>query len=113
MIQYNASNVPILQLSFSSDTLPEQGMFDQAINTVRPRLVTVPGVQIPYPYGGKQRQVMVDLDPERLYAWGISPSEVSAVVGRAESRSCPPARPRSAPRNIPSSSTAARSRPRT
>src|ERR1700722_8850472 len=81
VIQYSASNVPILQLSFSSDTLPEQGLFDLAVNTVRPRLVTVPGVQIPYPYGGKQRQVMVDLDPERLFAWGISPSDVSAVVG--------------------------------
>jgi multidrug efflux pump subunit AcrB len=81
VIQYNASNVPILQLSFSSDTLAEQGMFDLAINTVRPRLVTVPGIQIPYPYGGRQRQVMVDLDPERLYAWGISPSDVSAVIG--------------------------------
>jgi multidrug efflux pump subunit AcrB len=81
VIQYSASNVPILQLSFSSDTLPEQGMFDQAINTVRPRLATVPGIQIPYPYGGRQRQVMVDLDPEKLYAWGISPTDVSNVVG--------------------------------
>jgi multidrug efflux pump subunit AcrB len=81
VIQYSASNVPILQLSFSSDTLPEQGMFDQAVNFVRPRLVTVPGTQIPFPYGGKQRQVMVDLDPARLYAWGISPSDVSAAIG--------------------------------
>ena len=81
VIQYSASDVPILQLSFSSDTLSEQGMFDTAINTIRPRLVTVPGVQIPYPYGGKQRQVMVDLDPERLFAWNISPSDVSAVIG--------------------------------
>jgi multidrug efflux pump subunit AcrB len=81
VIQYSASNVPILQLSFSSDTLPEQGMFDQASNFVRPRLVTVSGIQIPAPYGGKQRQVMVDLFPERLYAWGISPSDVSAAIG--------------------------------
>ncbi len=81
VIQYSASNVPILQLSLSSDTLPEQGMFDQATNFIRPRLVTVPGVQIPAPYGGKQRQVMVDLDPERLFAWDISPSDISAVVG--------------------------------
>jgi len=80
VIQYSASNVPILQLSFSSDTLPEQGMFDEAINLVRPRLVTVPGVQIPYPYGGKQRQIMVDLDPARLYAWGISPTDVSNAI---------------------------------
>jgi multidrug efflux pump subunit AcrB len=81
VIQYSASNVPILQLSFSSDTLSEQAMFDQAANFVRPGLATVPGIQIPYPYGGKQRQVMVDLDPERLYAWGISPSDVSAAIG--------------------------------
>ncbi len=81
VIQYSASDVPILQLSFASDTLPEQGMFDQAVNFVRPRLVTVPGVQVPFPYGGKQRQVMVDLDPARLYAWGISPSDVSAAIG--------------------------------
>ncbi len=81
VIQYSASNVPILQLSFASDTLPEQGMFDQAVNFVRPRLVTVPGVQVPFPYGGKQRQVMVDLDPERLFAWGISPTDVSAALG--------------------------------
>jgi multidrug efflux pump subunit AcrB len=81
VIQYSASNVPILQLSFASDTLPEQGLFDLAVNTVRPRLTTVPGVQVPFPYGGKQRQVMVDLDPERLNAWGISPSDVSNVIG--------------------------------
>ena len=81
IIQYSASDVPILQLSLSSDTVPEQGMFDIATNTVRPRLVTVPGIQIPAPYGGKQRQVMVDLDPSRLFAWNISPSDVSAVIG--------------------------------
>jgi len=81
VIQYSASNVPILQLSFSSDSVPEQAMFDQAVNFVRPRLVTVPGVQIPYPYGGKQRQVMVDLDPERLFAWNISPTDISNVIG--------------------------------
>jgi multidrug efflux pump subunit AcrB len=80
IIEYNASNVPILQLSLSSDTLPEQRMFDLAINTMRPQLITVPGVQIPYPYGGKQRNIMVDLDPEKLYAYGISPSDVSSAI---------------------------------
>src|SRR5882757_7715550 len=50
VIQYSASNVPILQLAFGSDTMSEQSMFDQAVNFVRPRLVTVPGIQIPYPY---------------------------------------------------------------
>ncbi len=80
IIQYNAADVPILQLSLSSDTLPEQKMFDLAFNTLRPQLINIPGVQIPYPYGGKQRQVMVDLDPQRLYAHGVSPAEVSTAI---------------------------------
>src|SRR6185503_7184246 len=53
---------------------------DLAVNQLRPKLVTIPGVQIPYPYGGKQRQVMVDIDPEKLYAYGISPADVSNAV---------------------------------
>src|SRR5205814_4150283 len=64
IIRYSASDVPILQLSLGSETLPEQSLFDLTINSLRKNLVTVPGVQIPYPYGGKQRQIMVDLDPE-------------------------------------------------
>jgi multidrug efflux pump subunit AcrB len=78
--EYNASNVPILQLSLGSDTIPEQNMFDLATQTMRPALITVPGVQIPYPYGGKQRQVMVDIDPDRLYSYGISPNDVSTAI---------------------------------
>ena len=84
IIRYSASSVPILQLSIGSDTLPEQQLFDIAINQLRTQLVTVPGVQIPYPYGGKQRQVMVDLDPEKLYAYGISPADVTNADQRAE-----------------------------
>lgn len=80
IIQYSASNVPILQLSLSSDTLPEQQMFDLAVNFIRPQLIDIPGIQLPYPYGGKQRQVVVDLDPERLYANGISPADVSTAI---------------------------------
>src|SRR4051812_20561938 len=80
VIQYNASSVPILQLSLESDTLPENQLFDVAVNFLRPQLITIPGVQIPYPYGGKQRQVMVDLEPEKLYAYGISPADVSNAV---------------------------------
>jgi multidrug efflux pump subunit AcrB len=80
IIQYSASNVPILQLSIGSKSLPEQALFDIAVNQLRPKLVTIPGVQIPYPYGGKQRQIMVDLDPEKLYAYGISPADVSNAV---------------------------------
>ena len=80
IIQYNASNVPILQLGLGSDKLSEQQLFDYGTQFVRTGLVTVQGAQIPWPYGGKQRQIMVDLDPQRLYAWGISPSDVSNAI---------------------------------
>ena len=80
ILQYNASSVPILQLSLSSDTLPEQQLFDLAVNFLRPKLITIPGIQIPYPYGGKQRNIIVDLDPDKLYAYGISPADVSNAV---------------------------------
>jgi multidrug efflux pump subunit AcrB len=80
IIEYNASDVPILQLSLASDTIPEQQLFDQAVNFMRPGLVVLPGVQIPYPYGGKQRQVVVDLDPDRLYSYGLSPQDVADAI---------------------------------
>jgi multidrug efflux pump subunit AcrB len=80
VIRYSASNVPILQLAIGSPTLSEQELFDLTVNFLRPRLVTIPGIQIPYPYGGKQRQIMVDLDPEKLYAYNVSPSDVSDAV---------------------------------
>lgn len=80
IIRYNASSVPILQLSIRSDTLSEQQLFDLAMNSVRTQLVTIPGAQIPYPYGGKARQIMVDLVPEKLFAWGISPGDVSTAI---------------------------------
>ena len=81
ILQYSASEVPVIELSLSSDTLPEQKMFDLAFNLIRPQLITIPGVQIPYPYGGKQRAIMVDIDPQKMYAWGISPADVSAAIG--------------------------------
>ncbi len=81
VIQYNASNVAILQLSLGSDTLPEQQLFDQAVNFLRPQLVTIQAVQIPYPNGGKQRNVIVDIDPEKLYSYGLSPKDVSTAIG--------------------------------
>ncbi len=80
IIRYSASDVPVLQLSIGSKTLPEQSLFDLTINSLRKDLITVPGVEIPYPYGGKQRQVMVDIDPEKLFAYGISAADVSAAV---------------------------------
>src|SRR3954466_13523519 len=80
IIRYSASDVPVLQLSIGSKTIPEASLFDLTVQQLRKDLITVPGVQIPYPYGGKQRQIMVDLDPEKLYAYGISAADVSNAV---------------------------------
>jgi multidrug efflux pump subunit AcrB len=81
IIRYSASNVPILQLALGSETLSEQQLFDMGVNFVRADIVTVPGAQVPWPYGGKQRQVMIDIDPKRLYAWGLSPRDVNTALG--------------------------------
>jgi multidrug efflux pump subunit AcrB len=76
VIQYNASTVPILQYGISSQTLSEQQIFDVALNTIRVGLISVPGVGIPFPYGGKQRVVSVDLNPAALKAQNLSQSDV-------------------------------------
>ena len=81
VIRYSASNVPILQVALESDSLSEQQIFDYGMNFIRAEVVTVPGAQVPYPYGGKQRQIMVDIDPQRLYAWGLSPRDVNNALG--------------------------------
>jgi multidrug efflux pump subunit AcrB len=81
IIRYSAGNVPILQLALKSDTLSEQQLFDLGVNFVRADIATVQGSQIPWPYGGKQRQVMIDIDPARLYAWGLSPRDVNTALG--------------------------------
>jgi multidrug efflux pump subunit AcrB len=81
ILSYNASTVPILQLALSSSTLTEARIFDLANTILRTQLSTVQGASIPYPYGGKQRQVQVDLDPQALSANGLSGSEVVAAIG--------------------------------
>ena len=81
VIRYSASNVPVLQLALESNSLSEQQIFDNTMNFIRADIVTVPGAQIPFPYGGKQRQVMIDIDPPRLYAWGLSPRDVNNALG--------------------------------
>ncbi len=81
IIRYSAGNVPILQLALKSETLSEQQLFDLGVNFVRADIATVQGAQIPWPYGGKQRQVVLDLDPGKLYAAGLSPRDVSAALG--------------------------------
>ncbi len=80
IMQYSASNVPVLQASVSSETLGEQALLDLSMNFLRGGLAVVQGAQIPYPFGGKQRIVMVDIDPDKLYAWGISPQDVSDAI---------------------------------
>jgi multidrug efflux pump subunit AcrB len=80
IMPYNAANVPILQLGLSSPSLDEQQIYDIGTNFLRPGLATVQGAQLPLPIGGKQRQIEVDLDPEKLFAWGLSASDISNAV---------------------------------
>ena len=80
VITYSASSVPILQLALSGSRLSEQQLFDYGVNFIRTRLITVPGVAIPYPYGGKQRQVQVDLNTQALQAKGLSPIDVVNAI---------------------------------
>ncbi len=81
ILSYSASSVPILQLALSGKGLQEQDLNDIAMNFLRPQLVTVPGAVVPYPYGGKQRQVMIDLNPAEMQAKGLSPVDVVTAVG--------------------------------
>src|ERR1700761_6124833 len=76
VIQFNASNVPVVQMTLSSKTLTEQQIFDYSLNFIRIRLFTIPGLSTPGPFGGKQRQINVDLDQSRLQAKGFSPNDV-------------------------------------
>jgi multidrug efflux pump subunit AcrB len=81
VVDYNASTVPILQLGLSGKGLTEPQLNDIALNFLRTQLVTVPGASVPFPYGGKQRQIMVNLNQERLQAKGISPNDVLTALG--------------------------------
>jgi CzcA family heavy metal efflux pump len=80
IIQYNASAVPVLQLGLSGQGLNEQQLNDLGQNTIRTQLATVEGAQTPFPYGGKQRQIQVDLDLNALQAKGLSPNDVVNAV---------------------------------
>ena len=80
ILNYNASTVPILQLALSGQGLSEQNLFDLAVNTLRPPLVTVAGAAIPFPYGGKQRQVQIDLDTQAMQARGLSAQDVANAL---------------------------------
>ncbi len=80
IIKYSASSIPVIQLGLSSPTLPEQAVFDTAITTLRPQLVTIPGVAVPFPYGGKNRVISVDLDMQALQARGLAPADVVNAI---------------------------------
>jgi multidrug efflux pump subunit AcrB len=80
MLPYDAADVPILQIGLSSKSLSEQQLTDVAQNFLRPRLTTIPGIELPGPYGGRQRMVAVDLDPQKLLQRGISGADVVTAV---------------------------------
>ncbi len=80
IVNYNASTVPILQLGLSGKGLSEQQLGDLGLNLLRPQLVTVPGAAIPYPFGGKTRQVQLDVDPAALHARGLSTQDVANAL---------------------------------
>src|SRR6202011_2780428 len=80
VISYNASSVPILQLGLSGQGLSEQQLNDLGLNFIRPQLATIQGASVPIPYGGKVRQIMVDIDSQRLLSKGLSPLDVVNAV---------------------------------
>src|ERR1700722_3003982 len=80
IINFSASSVPILQLGVSGKGISEQKLNDYSQNSIRPQLVTVPGALIPHPYGGKPRQMMVNMDQEQMQAKGVSPADILNAV---------------------------------
>src|SRR5580692_1957494 len=82
VIRYGATDVPIIQLSLSSKTLPDTKLNDLGQNIIRPDLAVVHGAEVPQPYGGKPRVIMADLDPQAMAARGLSPSDVSDALQR-------------------------------
>ena len=80
VVQFNASSVPVLQLSLNSDSLNEHQLYDFGIYRVRQELAPVPGVTLPTPAGGKYRQIMVDIDPDKLLSRGLTPLDIVNAV---------------------------------
>src|SRR5262249_59775366 len=93
ILAYNASSVPIVQLALSSENLSEAQLFDLGNNVIRVGLGTVQGASMPYPYGGLQRQVQADLDPDALRATGLSGNDVTAAIG-SQNSNLPPRTPK-------------------
>ena len=82
IVQYDASSVPILQIALGSDTLSEQQLYDQGLWLVRNEVVPVPGATVPLPYGGRPRLVMIDADPVRMHAKGITVKDINDALNR-------------------------------
>src|SRR5690348_13835799 len=80
IMRFSASTVPIIWLSLGSNTLPEQQLFDVTNQFIRNDLATQPGAMLPWPYGGKQRQIMVDLEPDKMYGYGLSAADISRAI---------------------------------
>src|SRR5271154_1137941 len=80
VLRYGATDVPIIQLSLSSKSLPDTKLNDLGQNIIRPALAVVHGAEVPYPYGGKPRVIMADLDPQALQARGMAPADVSDAL---------------------------------
>src|SRR6266508_2579625 len=80
IIRYNASSVPILQLSVSSQSMSEQEVYDYGFQYIRTQMANVQGASFPLPYGGRPRQIMVDLNPDALYAQSLSANDVVAAI---------------------------------
>src|SRR3954470_21327974 len=100
ILRLNASSVPILQLGLSSDTLSESEVYDYALWRLRTQLSTIQGLTLPSPYGGKERQIMVDLDPRAMQSLGISAKEVAEAVN-ANNLAYPTGVARVGPRELP------------
>jgi multidrug efflux pump subunit AcrB len=80
IMKYSASSVPIMMLALETDTLSETELFDDGYQFLRNELATIPGAEIPYPYGGKQREILIDIDANRMHALGISPRDVNNAL---------------------------------
>ena len=80
ILQFNAANVPVTQVTLSSKTMPEEKIFDYGVNFIRLRLFTIPGLSTPAPFGGKNRQVSIDIDPAALKAKGLSPADLVSAL---------------------------------
>jgi multidrug efflux pump subunit AcrB len=82
IVQYNASSVPILQIALGSDTLTEQELYDQGLWLVRNQVIPIPGTTVPLPYGGRPRLIMIDAEPEKMQARGVTVKDINDALNR-------------------------------